>query len=277
MNDEFLLANQANWNERADIHIQDLAKFYAIDAVIDGENVLTPIERNELGDLAGLRIAHFQCHIGTDTLSLKRMNAAEVVGLDFSTAAIGHARDLSVRSGLDVRFVEGNVYDAASLIGNGFDLVFTSWGTICWLDDLNKWAQAIADVLRPGGRLYFADTHPYALTMDSDNAGKLHLAFDYQTSAESPIIVDEETSYDGSNMTLANQRTYEWQHSVSSILNALIQVGIHIDFFNEHHALPWEIYRGMSKSEDRLFRMAPGHVKTPLAISIGGTLQATPG
>lgn len=272
--DKFLLANQANWNDRADIHIQDKARFYAIDALIGGENVLTPIERHELGDLAGLRVAHFQCHIGTDTLSLKRMEAAEVVGLDFSPVALGHARDLSVRAGLEVRFFQGNVYDAASVIGTGFDLVFTSWGTICWLDDLDRWAQAIASVLRPGGRLYFADTHPYALTMDSDDAGNLRPAFDYQTPAESPNIFDEETSYDGSNNTINNHRTYEWQHSVSEILNALIRVGIGIDFVHEHYALPWEIYKGMNKGEDRLFRMAPGHVKTPLAISIGGTLRS---
>lgn len=271
--DKFFEANQANWNDRAGIHIQDKARFYAIDELVAGANVLTPIERHELGDLTGLRVAHFQCHIGTDTLSLKRMGATEVVGLDFSPVALGHARDLASRAGLEARFAEGNVYDAAAVIGTGFDLVFTSWGTICWLDDLDRWARAIVEVLRPGGRLYFADTHPYALTLDSDDAGNLRPAYDYRTPAESPIVSDEETSYDGSNQTVTNTRTYEWQHSVSEILNALIRAGIGIDFVNEHNALPWEIYRGMHKGEDRLFRMAPGHAVTPLAISIGGTLR----
>ena len=53
-------------------------------------------------------------------------------------------------------------------------------------------------------------------------------------------------------------------------------MGIGIDFVNEHYALTWEIYKGMSKGTDRLFRMAPGHVKTSLAISIGGTLRPMP-
>lgn len=270
--DKFFLANQANWNDRADIHIRDVARFYAIDELVAGANVLTPIERHELGDLTGLRLAHFQCHIGTDTLSLKRMGAAEVVGLDFSPAALGHARELARRTGLEVQFAEGNVYDAATVIGTGFDLVFTSWGTICWLDDLDQWAGAIAAVLRPGGRLYFADTHPYALTLDGDDAAVLRPAYDYQTPLDSPLAFDEATSYDGSNEAIQNPRTYQWQHSVSAILNALIRAGISIDFVNEHYALPWEIYKGMHKGEDRLFRMAPEHVKTPLAISIGGTL-----
>ncbi|ABC21141.1 hypothetical protein F11_01700 [Rhodospirillum rubrum F11] len=272
----FFSANRMNWDDRAAIHIRDETQFYGIDALVAGANALTPIEISELGDVGGLRVAHFQCHIGTDTLSVKRMGAAEVVGLDFSPAALGHARDLAKRAGLDAAFVEGSVYDAPSLLGGGFDLVFTSWGTICWLDDLGKWARAIAGVLRVGGRLYFADTHPFALMMEAGENGALRQVFDYETPPESPLIFDDETSYDGSEALIKNARTYEWQHSVSDILNALIQAGISIDFVNEHDALPWEIYKGMEKGPDRLFRMKDGQGKTPLALSIGGTLRQAP-
>lgn len=267
----YFAANRANWNERADIHADDEAGFYAIDALLAGANLLTPIELGELGDVTGLRIAHFQCHIGTDTLSLKRLGAAEIVGLDFSSTALVHARSLAERCGLDVRFVEGSVYDAPALLGSGFDRVFTSWGTICWLDDLGAWAEAAADVLKPGGKLYFADTHPYALTLDADDAGSLYIGYPYRTAATTPHAFAADISYDGSTKKIKSNRTYEWQHPLSSILNALIAAGLRIDFVTEHDALPWQIYPFLEKGTDRLFRLPEGHLQIPLAVSIGAT------
>ncbi len=61
---------------------------------------------------------------------------------------------------LKADFVEGTVYQAPDLTPGPFDLVFTTWGTICWLPDVKKWAKVIASVLALGGELYFADAHP---------------------------------------------------------------------------------------------------------------------
>ncbi|WP_326540910.1 class I SAM-dependent methyltransferase [Pseudorhodoferax sp.] len=267
---DYIAANLANWNERADIHVRDETGFYGIDALLAGANLLMPIEAAELGDVAGLRLAHFQCHIGTDSLSLARLGA-DVVGLDFSPAAIAHAQRLAQRCGLTARFVEGSVYDAASLLGTGFDRVFTTWGTVYWLDDIAAWARAVAAVLAPGGKLYFADTHPEVYQFEADASGRLVLRQDFRTAATAPLASDEATSYDGSGQRLQNMRIYEWLHSPSDILNALIGAGLRIDFVREHEALPWRPYPGMVHGADRLFRLPAGHVRLPLALSIGAT------
>lgn len=268
---EYYTANQANWNERAEIHAADETGFYAIDSLLNGANLLTSIELGELGDISGLRVAHLQCHIGTDTLSLARMGAAEVVGVDFSPQAIAIARDLAERTGLNARFVEGSVYDAPALLGTGFDRAFTTWGTICWLGDIDAWAGAAAGVLAPGGRFYFADTHPHALIFEADEMGNLIPRYDYSSEPDVPLQFDDEYSYDGSSRKMTNIRTYQWMYSTAQIVNALIKAGFMIDFVNEHEALPWQLYSYLEKGPDRLFRFPQGHVRMPLALSIGAT------
>ena len=155
----YLDANRLNWDERADIHAEDVTGAYAIERFLAGADTLHSIEANEIGDVAGLDVLHLQCHIGVDTLCLAR-RGARVTGLDFSANALRHARDLARKAKLEARFVLGNVYDAPALVGSVFDLVFTTWGTITWLPDIRRWGAAIALMLKPGGRLYFADSHP---------------------------------------------------------------------------------------------------------------------
>jgi SAM-dependent methyltransferase len=265
--EDYIAQNRANWNERADIHIADETGFYAIDRIVAGEITLTPIEREGIGDLTGLRVAHFQCHIGTDTIALLRLGAREVVGLDFSPTAIAHARALAERCGADIRYVEGQVTKAPELIGDGFDLVFTSWGTLGWHNDIPAWARAVAGVLKPGGRLYFADGHPMAQVFD-DVDGSIRFAFDYNTPADRPIVMEEGTTYNGSETRLKQSRTFEWIHSVSRVLNALIAAGMEITAVGEHDGLPWRMYASLVRHEDGLWRLPEGHSRFPLSWSI---------
>src|SRR5215211_2432872 len=95
----YLDANRASWDERADIHAEDLTGAYAIERFLGGEDVLFPIEASEIGDVSGLKVLHLQCHIGIDTLCLARRGAS-VTGIDFSAAALRHATDFALRTGL---------------------------------------------------------------------------------------------------------------------------------------------------------------------------------
>jgi hypothetical protein len=105
--------NLAGWEDRVPIHTgpggYDVAGLLADPARLTNT---VRHDREALGPLTGLRVAHLQCHLGTDTLSLARMGAAEVTGLDFSPRAIAHCRSLFERAGRAGRFVEGDVHDA---------------------------------------------------------------------------------------------------------------------------------------------------------------------
>jgi SAM-dependent methyltransferase len=267
--DEFKLSNRRNWDQRADIHAQDRTGFYAIDAFLAGEDVLYPIEKREIGDVAGLRLAHFQCHIGIDTLCLARRGAV-ATGLDFSPHAIAQARALSQRSGIQADFVEGEVYDAPELIGTDFDMVFTSWGTITWLDDMNAWARAVAGVLKPGGRLYFADSNPSVMSHEQID-GSIRAHYDWRSAREHPQRFDANTTYTGDDTPLVVNVAYEWMRGVSDVINALLRAGMRLDFLHEHELLPFKLFPMMVDAGDRLFRLPDGLPRMPLALSLQAT------
>ena len=231
-----------------------------------GEDALHEIEAAELGDIAGKRVLHLQCHIGRDTLCLARRGAL-VPGLDFSAPALDVARRLATETGLKATFVEGTV-DQAPLVAPGpFDLVFTTWGAICWLPDMTVWARAIASVLAPGGELYFADLHP-AFSVLEEEGGKLVPTHDFQTPADRPLAFVTPTTYTGDPTIMTHQDTREWIHSLSVVLGSLIGAGLTITMFREHEVLPWRGLPCLVPATDRLWRLPDGHVRIPLSFSV---------
>lgn len=263
----FVDANRANWDERADIHAEDATGFYRIDRLIAGEDVLSPVEAGEIGDIAGLNVLHLQCHIGTDTICLAR-RGGRVTGIDFSTKAIRHAESLAAQAGVTVRFIEGDVYRAYALAGGGFDLVYTTWGTIVWLPDVRQWADVVATVLRPGGRLLFADTHP-GFALLEEVSGQLVPTYDFRTSPPTPLEFRQEQTYTGDQRTLHNAASFEWIHPVGDILTALIDVGMRIERATEHEVLPFQMFPMMERGDDRMWRLPADKPRMPLSLSIG--------
>ncbi|MGE4253246.1 MAG: class I SAM-dependent methyltransferase, partial [Parvibaculaceae bacterium] len=172
-------ANRKSWDERVAIHRRDETGFYEVQRVLDGGDKLNAIEAAEIGDVRGLRIAHLQCHFGLDSICLARRGAS-VTGLDFSPAAVAEARALARRAGTNAQFVEGNVYDARSLLSGDFDLAYVTWGAINWLPDIAQWAKVVASLLKPSGRLYLAESHPNILPFDWVD-GRIAPRFDWRT------------------------------------------------------------------------------------------------
>ena len=264
--------NRRNWDERAGIHARDANGAYMLDRFRAGEDALHEVEAAELGDVAGKHVLHLQCHIGRDTLCLVRRGAV-ATGLDFSPVALDVARRLAAETGLAARFVQGTVDEAPRLTPGPFDLVFTTWGTICWLPDVRVWAKTIASVLRPGGELYFADTHPGFLLME-EHAGKLAPMYDFQTPADRPLHFIDATTYTGDPTIMANQSTCQWMHSLSNILTALIDAGLTITMFREHEVLPYQGLPCLVPASARLWRLPDGQPRIPLSFSLRAKKRA---
>jgi SAM-dependent methyltransferase len=163
--EDYFDANRKNWDERVAIHRRDETGFYAVETVLKGGDKLNAIEAQEIGDIRGYRIAHLQCHFGLDSVCLAGRGAS-VVGLDFSTAAIAEARAIAAATKRDAQFALGNVYEARALLKGEFDMVYVSWGAINWLPDLKRWAEVVAALLKRGGWLYLAETHPAILCFE---------------------------------------------------------------------------------------------------------------
>lgn len=258
--------NLATWNERAGIHLADVTGFYGINEFRAGKSTLHAIEAGEIGDVGSKRIAHLQCHIGLDTLSLARLGA-QVTGLDFSKAALDGARQLASEMGILATFVEGNVYDARQLLSGSFDIVYVTWGAINWLPDIARWAKVVESLLAPGGFLYLAEAHPFVLVFE-EIGGRLEPTYAWRTPEDQPILSDNPTTYTGAATPLVNRRAHEWMHPLTDIIGAAIAAGLRIDFLHEHELLPWPLFPMMQPVGGKLYRMPDGIPRFPLSFSL---------
>ena len=272
---EWLDANRAQWDERVPLHAA--SGFYDRSKLLAGEGELYPIEERELAayfpeGLDGKRVLHLQCHFGADTLALAQRGAT-VVGIDFSKPAITLARSLAHELGLAdrSRFVNANVYDARHTLPQpeSFDIVYTTWGTIGWLPDVAEWARIVEWYLKPGGKLYFADGHPAAFVFEDGGDELPAFAYPYDSDGAADIV-DDDTDYAVQGASLVNTRTFEWNHSVSETVTALLATGLTIDFLHEHYELPWKMFDSLEATDDRLYRW-PDKKWLPLGLSIGAS------
>jgi SAM-dependent methyltransferase len=238
--------NRANWDERARAHAAS-ADYRVTDFAADPEH-LSDVVRFDLpllGDVKGLRGVHLQCHIGTDTISLARLGAT-MTGVDFSSASLAEARRISGLAGNPVEFVESELYSAADKLGRGgFDLVYTGIGALCWLPDIRGWARVVADLLRPGGRLFLREGHPilWALADPLPAGGTLALEYSYFEQAE-PQIWNEGGTYVETDAVFTHNTTHEWSHGLGEIVTALLDAGLSVTGLVEHTSVPWEALRG---------------------------------
>ncbi|RDE11490.1 MAG: SAM-dependent methyltransferase, partial [Candidatus Thorarchaeota archaeon] len=159
-------ANQKLWDELARLHFD--SKTYKTKEFLEGSIVLHPIELQELGEVKGKTLLHLQCQFGLDTLSWARKGAT-VTGVDFSGASIQLARRLSRQTRLKAKFIQSNIYDLPNALHEEFDIVFTSYGVLCWLPDLRKWAEIISRFLKSKGVFYIAEFHPLMWVFDWDS------------------------------------------------------------------------------------------------------------
>jgi SAM-dependent methyltransferase len=161
----YIEINRRSWNNRTDTHLA--SAFYDVPGFLKGNSSLKDIELHLLGDVTGKSILHLQCHFGQDTLSLSRLGAT-VTGVDLSDKAIENAERLAKETGLPADFICCDIYDLPNYLDTTFDIVFTSYGTIGWLPDLDKWANIIARYLKPDGRFIFVEFHPVVWMFDND-------------------------------------------------------------------------------------------------------------
>ncbi len=265
--DKYREANRANWDERVPGHWD--SDFYDIEGFIKGESPLYQIDIDALGDLTGKSLIHLQCHIGTDTLALARLGA-EVTGIDFSGESIKAARRLSEESGVPGRFFETDLYESPKIVNEQFDVVFTGAGAICWLPDIDAWGEVVAGFLKPGGMFYIREGHPlmWALQYDNVKPGEFIMEQPYFHSDE-PFGYDDKGSYTDGEWDLKNQRNYNWKHSLSETVMALINAGLVIESLLEHREMDWAPLPGITQDEDRHWRLPEEYQDfVPLEFSI---------
>ena len=255
--------NRAMWNARVPLHLT--SRMYDLESFVAGRNSLTDIELELLGDVAGMKILHLQCHFGQDTLSLARMGA-EVTGLDISDAAIAEAQKLTDRCGLKAEWVQSNVVDHVPQLDGRFDIVFTSYGTIGWFPDLEPWAANIKRYLKPGGRLVFVEFHPVVWMFDNDFTRLTYSYFNKET-----IIEEEQGTYADRTADI-KLASHSWNHDLGEVLTALLNAGLHIERFMERDGSPHDCFRNAVKGADGMYRIKGMEGVLPMVYGLSATL-----
>jgi SAM-dependent methyltransferase len=258
----YIALNKNTWNNKTEVHIA--SEFYDMKGFLEGKSTLNSIELELLGDISNKKILHLQCHFGQDTMTFARMGA-QATGIDFSEKAIEKATEFSKQLNLDTTFICCDIYEALKYLKDQFDIVFTSYGTIGWLPDLDKWAKVVSQFLKPGGQFIMADFHPVVWMYDNDFKEVFYSYFNIE-----PIVEDESGTY-ADRYSEIEAKTITWNHPISETLNALINNGIELNCFNEYDYSPYNCFNNTEEFETNKFRIKTFENKIPMVYSIKGT------
>src|SRR5688572_547316 len=263
---DYITLNRDSWNKRTDYHLT--SAFYDLENFKSGANTLTEIESPLLGDLQGKTVLHLQCHFGQDTLSLARLGA-KVTGVDLSDNAIENAKKLATQLNLEAEFICCNLYDLPEHLDKQFDVVFTSYGTIGWLPDLQAWAKIVAQFLKPGGQFVFAEFHPVVWMYDNDFS---HIAYSYFKTE--PIVEEESGTYADKTAPITHT-CVTWNHGLSEVVNSLLQNNLELNLLNEYNFSPYDCMSNMEQVAPNRYQLKFAGDKLPLVYALVATKKTS--
>ncbi len=267
-------SNRLSWNAATvahNSHKPDQAGFLR-----GGGSTLFPEETELLGEVRGNEVLHLLCNSGQDTLGIAALGAT-VTGVDISDEAIDFARQLSADAGIPATFERSDVYPwlaQAAAEGRTFDVVFCSYGALCWLSDLDEWLKRVASVLKPGGRFVCVEFHPVAMIFDEQGEPK------YDYSIADPLFWDDGIrdyvadacgglTPSGPSILSEPFRNphpaYEFQRGLSEILGAALKAGLTVQEFREYlYSNGWKPFAEMKPLPGRRWTMPEGKPSIPL-------------
>jgi SAM-dependent methyltransferase len=264
MMDERLKSNLALWNEMVPIHAKVAS--YRLDEFKAGASKLSDLEVQEVGEVSGKSLLHLQCHFGLDTMSWARLGA-KVTGVDFSDQAVALARSLSAELKIPATFVCSDLYAAPQVLSGLFDIVFTSYGALCWLPDLMPWGEIIAHYLKPGGFFYVVDIHPFAHIFRNEPHIR-QLSFESSYFNTAMFEYPPEADYADSTVKLENPSRV-WIHTFESIVGSLLSAGLRIDFLHEFPGCRYQFFNFCEQDADGQWRIKGDPI--PLMFSLKAT------
>lgn len=175
---------------------------------------------------------------------------AKVTGVDFSPRAIEIACEFSTELTIPARFLCANIYDLPDLLAEQFDIVFTAYGVVGWLPDLDRWAQIIHAFLKPGGVFFIVEFHPVIWTLDNEDA--LRNPYFYP---KEPEKTEEHDSYADPEAP-CSYVSYNWGHTLGETVTAIVASGLRLEELREY---PYSAYNCFPFAEE----IAPGRSVIP--------------
>lgn len=262
--DKYRQANRNMWDEFAAINSK--STFYGVDEFKKGRSSLEPLILSEIGEVSGKTLLHLQCHFGLDTLSWARLGA-QATGMDFSPEGIRIAQGLAEELSIPARFICCDLYDLPEHLDKKFDRVFTSYGVLCWLPDIPRWAQIVGHFLKPGGVFYIAEFHPFSNVFKNEgDETSLEVAYPYFT--DTPLEFPVDGSYADPDAKIVQPVEYEWSPQVGEIITGLIAAGLRIEFVREYPFTCYQHFNFLVEKEPGKWYLPPGMPSIPLTFTL---------
>jgi len=250
--------NKEAWNKKTAVHVA--SEFYDNESFLAGKSSLNTFELELLGDLTGKKVLHLQCHFGQDTLSMARMGA-EVTGVDLSDKSIEVARSMAKELNLNAKFICSDVLEFDQHLTEEYDIVYTSYGTVAWLPDTDRWASIISKALKKGGKFIFVEFHPFIWMYDDHQT---HIKFKY--SSHQPIEEEFQGTYADPDSPI-DQKIVSWNHGLAKTTTSLLQSGLQLEVFREHDYSPYPCFENTYEFEKGKYRIEIFKEKVPYVFS----------
>lgn len=258
---KYLTANKDWWNKATPVHFK--SGLYDLENFKKGRTSLVSIELEELGQqVKGKKLLHLMCHFGMDSLSWAKLGA-NVTGVDLSDNSIKFAKKLSKETNIPAKFVCADVFDLPNILNEKFDIVFMSYGVLLWLSNLKKLAKIVNHFLNNGGMFYIVEVHPFTNILSYD------FKLFYKYFKRGPYIDDSDGTYTDWDNANVKGVTYEWSHTISDIINALIGQNLRIEFLHEFPFTMYDQFPGlMERNEKGHYVLKDKKIQVPLLFSL---------
>ena len=241
--------NSIFWDEMAAVHSSQ--SDYDLENYRPDTHKINKLDKEVLGSIKGKRILHLQCHVGLDTLALEQLGA-HLVGVDYSIVAINCANRIKNKFGLTTSFYCKNVCEISELNLGEFDIIYTSYGVLVWLENLNLWASQIYNSLKKGGRFILIDEHPHSMLFKNPHADNHFFNGSITQSyfREDPKVISNYKKSYASDQELQNQNQHIWLHTLESIFFCLFLQNLQIIKFQEFGKSFYQVFSNMHKTDD---------------------------
>jgi SAM-dependent methyltransferase len=232
-----------------------------------------------LPKLEGKRILHLFCSDGSELMDLTQSNASGV-GVDFSESAISSARRRARAANSPCQFECAEVMDWLSRNTIEFDFVFTSLGSLWWMEDLYSYFAALFRFASKGASYLAWDFHPLLRCLDAN----LSLSSDYpfdsgfmdiESGIEDYFADDQDYRAHGytrrsvEDQYLNPYPVREYRHSISTLLSSASAAGWRVSCFIEWPWIAWErYYPSLVDVGDGYFSWPEGRTRLPLTYAL---------
>lgn len=189
-------------------------------------------------DLKDKSIAHFCCNNGRELLSLMQAKPLYGVGFDIAQNMMDFANECADKLSYNCQFIQSDILAIDSKYDNTFDVIVITIGALTWFKDLRAFFNVVNRTLKSDGLVFISESHPFTnmLAMPGeDGYDKQHpnrVVNSY--FKEDPWIEVGGIDYISDANQEFTQTFTSYSHTLSSIMNSMIQSDLQIVTFNEY-------------------------------------------